>query len=208
MRPQTHTSDDVNKQAMAMGSQLMMRAAAGQQVCPGLHRSHNRPGPASHDGIPESCRASHYPVQLWRPVDGWVNLACLWSCPVEHSFGMRPLRGRLQMKLASKPGAAQPAAATVTLDTFLHNFSVPKLMDKIADLEQHNLRAKIAAMSRPQNQQPGQQQKSASAVAFIQDLQLVDKLLISFQRHASPRLSFPPSAMLATPLSETPVSRL
>ena len=34
MRPQTHTSDDVNKQAMAMGGQLMMRAAAGQQVRP------------------------------------------------------------------------------------------------------------------------------------------------------------------------------
>ena len=34
MRPQTHTSDEVNKQAMAMGGQLMMRAAAGQQVCP------------------------------------------------------------------------------------------------------------------------------------------------------------------------------
>lgn len=88
------------------------------------------------------------------------------------------------MKLSSKAGVAQPVAAMVTLDTFLHNFSVPKLMDKIADLEQHNLRAKIAAMSRPQNQQPGQQQKSASAVAFVQDLQLVDKLLVGFQRQA------------------------
>ena len=104
---------------------------------------------------------------------------------------VRPLHVCLQMKLPSKPMAAQPAAATVTLDTFLHNFSVPKLMDKIADLEQHNLRAKIAAMSRPQNQQPAQQQKSASAVAFIQDLQLVDKLLVSFQRHAPPRLAYP-----------------
>lgn len=34
MRPQVHTSGEVNKQAMAMGGQLMMRAAAGQQVCP------------------------------------------------------------------------------------------------------------------------------------------------------------------------------
>ena len=99
------------------------------------------------------------------------------------------------MKLPNKPGAAQPVAATVTLDTFLHNFSVPKLMDKIADLEQHNLRAKIAAMSRPQNQQPGQQQKSATAVAFIQDLQLVDKLLVSFQRRVSSRRALPPSAL-------------
>lgn len=33
MRPaQAHTSEDVNKQAMALGGQLMMRAAAGQQV--------------------------------------------------------------------------------------------------------------------------------------------------------------------------------
>ncbi len=99
------------------------------------------------------------------------------------------------MKLPNKPGAAQPVAATVTLDTFLHNFSVPKLMDKIADLEQHNLRAKIAAMSRPQNQQPGGQQKSASAVAFIQDLQLVDKLLVSFQRCAPSRHALPSSAL-------------
>ena len=37
MRPQTHTSDDVNKQAMAMGGQLMMRAAAGQQVRPAAY---------------------------------------------------------------------------------------------------------------------------------------------------------------------------
>ncbi len=37
MRPQTHTSDDVNKQAMAMGGQLMMRAAAGQQVRPATY---------------------------------------------------------------------------------------------------------------------------------------------------------------------------
>ena len=39
MRPQAHTSDDVNKQAMAMGGQLMMRAAAGQQVSPTTHPS-------------------------------------------------------------------------------------------------------------------------------------------------------------------------
>ena len=33
MRPaQAHTSEDVSKQAMALGGQLMMRAAAGQQV--------------------------------------------------------------------------------------------------------------------------------------------------------------------------------
>ncbi len=88
------------------------------------------------------------------------------------------------MKLPDKPGAAHPVAGTVTLDTFLHNFSVPRLMDKIADLEQHNLRAKIAAMSRPQNQQPAQPQKPHAALAFIQDLQLVDKLLVSFQRQA------------------------
>lgn len=90
----------------------------------------------------------------------------------------------MQMKMPDKPGAAQPVAATVTLDTFLHNFSVPRLMDKIADLEQHNLRAKIAAMSRPQNQQSAQPQKPHAALAFVQDLQLVDKLLISFQRQA------------------------
>ncbi len=107
------------------------------------------------------------------------------------------------MKLPSKPGAAQPAAATVTLDTFLHNFSVPRLMDKIADLEQHNLRAKIAAMSRPQNQQPGQQQKSASAVAFIQDLQLVDKLLVSFQRRGPSRHALPPCARIQHRQKET-----
>lgn len=111
------------------------------------------------------------------------------------------------MKLPSKPAAAQPAAATVTLDTFLHNFSVPKLMDKIADLEQHNLRAKIAAMSRPQNQQPGQHQKSASAVALIQDLQLVDKLLVSFQRQA-PSDSHPlPPGYAAAPSREGAASR-
>ena len=89
------------------------------------------------------------------------------------------------MKMPAKAGAAQQGAAVVTLDTFLHNFSVSKLMDKIADLEQHDLRAKIAAMSRPQNQQPAQQQKPSAGVAFIQDLQLVDKLLVSFQRQAS-----------------------
>lgn len=43
MRPQTHTSDDVNKQAMAMGGQLMMRAAAGQQVCPVMYLA-RKPG--------------------------------------------------------------------------------------------------------------------------------------------------------------------
>jgi hypothetical protein len=96
----------------------------------------------------------------------------------------------MQMKMPDKPGAAQPVAATVTLDTFLHNFSVPRLMDKIADLEQHNLRAKIAAMSRPQNQQSAQPQKPHAARAFVQDLQLVDKLLVSFQRqvHGLPSL--------------------
>lgn len=35
MRGPATTSDEVGKQAMAMGGQLMMRAAAGQQVCPG-----------------------------------------------------------------------------------------------------------------------------------------------------------------------------
>lgn len=34
MRPQAQTSDDINKQAMAMGGRLAMRAAAGQQVRP------------------------------------------------------------------------------------------------------------------------------------------------------------------------------
>ena len=106
-----------------------------------------------------------------------------------------------QMKMPAKAGAAQQGAAVVTLDTFLHNFSVSKLMDKIADLEQHDLRAKIAAMSRPQNQQPAQQQKPSAGVAFIQDLQLVDKLLVSFQRQASafrmPQVTAPYSDALA-----------
>ena len=123
------------------------------------------------------------------------SLTAEWTMINYAASDMRALCVRLQMKLPNKPGAAQPVAATVTLDTFLHNFSVPKLMDKIADLEQHNLRAKIAAMSRPQNQQPGGQQKSANAVAFIQDLQLVDKLLVSFQRRASRRHALPASAL-------------
>jgi hypothetical protein len=32
MRPQAQTTDDINKQAMAIGGRLAMRAAAGQQV--------------------------------------------------------------------------------------------------------------------------------------------------------------------------------
>ena len=32
MRPLAQTSDDINKQAMAIGGRLAMRAAAGQQV--------------------------------------------------------------------------------------------------------------------------------------------------------------------------------
>lgn len=129
--------------------------------------------------------------QSWRPCR--LSLSVL-ACST-HPVTMSP-----QMKLANKPGAAQPVAATVTLDTFLHNFSVPKLMDKIADLEQHNLRAKIAAMSRPQNQQSTPQQKSPAAVQFVQDLQLVDKLLISFQRRAmTPTLLVHAKALEAVP---------
>ena len=43
MRPmQAHTSEDLSKQAMALGGQLMMRAAAGQQVC-------------THDSVTRGC---------------------------------------------------------------------------------------------------------------------------------------------------------
>ena len=52
MRPQAHTSDDVNKQAMAMGGQLMMRAAAGQQVCPVPICSSAWPAPALQNWKP------------------------------------------------------------------------------------------------------------------------------------------------------------
>jgi len=89
-----------------------------------------------------------------------------------------------QAKMGGRPAdraAMQPAM--VTLDTFLTDFSVAKLMNKLADLEQHDLRAKIAAVSRPQlGQQAATQQQKPSAVTLTAELQLVDKLLVNFQR--------------------------
>ncbi|EIE26781.1 Sec10-domain-containing protein [Coccomyxa subellipsoidea C-169] len=115
------TSEQMSKQAMAMGGQLMMRAAAAQQT-----------------------------------------------------------------KMGGRPGAdrALLPTAAVTLDTFLHDFSVGKLINKLADLEQHNLRAQIAAVSRPQAQPSASQAaaKPPTPAALVAELQVVDKLLVNFQR--------------------------
>jgi hypothetical protein len=116
----------MSKQAMAMGGQLMMRAAAAQQT----------------------------------------------------KMGVRP---------GAERGNLLPTPA-VTLDTFLHDFSVGKLINKLADLEQHNLRAQIAAVSRPQAQPSAVQAAAAkppTAAALVTELQVVDKLLVNFQRCGS-----------------------
>lgn len=97
---------------------------------------------------------------------------------------MRAAAGQ-QAKMGVRPTErALPLAAVVTLDTFLHDFSVPKLIDKLADLEQHHLRAKIAATSRPQVQHGAgaAAAKPPSFAAMISELQLIDKLLVNFQR--------------------------
>ncbi len=123
LRKQEPTSEQMSKQAMAMGGQLMMRAAAAQQT-----------------------------------------------------------------KMGGRPGAdrALLPTAAVTLDTFLHDFSVGKLINKLADLEQHNLRAQIAAVSRPQAQPSASQAaaKPPTPAALVAELQVVDKLLVNFQRCA------------------------
>ena len=120
---QAPSTEETTKQAMAMGGQLMMRAAAAQQT----------------------------------------------------KMGMRPTAANLL------------PTSTVSLDTFLHDFSVAKLINKLADLEQHNLRAQIAAVSRPQAQASAAQtaKPAPSAAALVSELQLVDKLLVNFQRCAS-----------------------
>ncbi|KAK9916806.1 hypothetical protein WJX75_007279 [Coccomyxa subellipsoidea] len=120
---QEPSSEEMSKQAMAMGGQLMMRAAAAQQT----------------------------------------------------KMGVRP---------GAERGNLLPTPA-VTLDTFLHDFSVGKLINKLADLEQHNLRAQIAAVSRPQAQPSAVQAAAAkppTAAALVTELQVVDKLLVNFQR--------------------------
>ncbi|BDA40569.1 Exocyst complex component 5 [Coccomyxa sp. Obi] len=120
VRQQAPSTEETTKQAMAMGGQLMMRAAAAQQT----------------------------------------------------KMGMRPTAANLL------------PTSTVTLDTFLHDFSVAKLINKLADLEQHNLRAQIAAVSRPQAQASATHvaKPPPSAAALVSELQLVDKLLVNFQR--------------------------
>lgn len=94
-----------------------------------------------------------------------------------------------QTKLGLRPADRNLIpAATVTLDTFLHDFSVAKLINKLADLEQLDLRAQIAAVSRPQAAQAAAQASAAkapSAAALVSELQVVDKLLVNFQRCAT-----------------------
>jgi hypothetical protein len=91
-----------------------------------------------------------------------------------------------QAKMGVRPIDRSQPSAKVTLDTFLHDFSVPKLIDKLADLEQHDLRARIAATSRPHMQQQTMQPTASSApsATLVSELQLVDKLLVNFQRCA------------------------
>ncbi|KAK9835004.1 hypothetical protein WJX81_003494 [Elliptochloris bilobata] len=81
-------------------------------------------------------------------------------------------------------GVAVPRSASgvhvlsvINLDTFLHNFSVPGLINRIANLEQQDLRSQIAAASRPQ---VSARQGGADAAS----LATMDKLLSTFERAA------------------------